>query len=586
MGQLIEDYAYIGDLHTGALVGSDGSIDWLCLPRFDSPACFASLLGGKEQGSWRVAPAGADRCKERRYQRDSLVLETDWHTPEGVVRVIDFMPRRGEAADIVRIVEGVAGRVRMTSELRLRFDYGNVVPWVKHTEGQMAAIAGPDAVWLKTKVPLYGRDWATWGDFEVASGTRVPFVLTYNESHQGTPAGADPFEALSDTQAFWASWIAGCAYVGRWAREVRQSLVLLKGLTYAPSGGIVAAATTSLPESIRGIRNWDYRYCWLRDATYTLDALVGAGYIAEAKAWREWLLRAVAGDPGKLQIMYGIHGERRLPEYELPWLQGYEGSRPVRIGNGAANQFQLDVWGSVLGGLGLSREAGLAPSDDAWALQRALMNHLESRWEQPDSGIWEVRGPSRRFVHSQVMAWAGADHMIKAVERYRLEAPVERWRRTRADIHRTVCERGYNRARNTFTQSLDGVELDASLLLIGQVGFLPWHDERVIGTVDAVQRELAENGLLLRYRTEDSTDGIVGAEGAFLACSFWLAHALYRIGRIKAATGLFQRLLALRNDVGILAEEYDTSNLRQLGNTPQAFSHLALVSTAQAMSTG
>ncbi len=584
--QLIEDYAVVGDLQTAALVGRNGSVDWLCLPRFDSPACFAALLDTPAAGRWKIAPIGAGNCSSRRYRGDSLILQTEWVSAEGTVRVIDFMPLRDEAPDVVRIVEGVSGRVQMRSELRLRFDYGSVTPWVKHDGGRLAAVAGPDCAWLHTPVPIEGHEGATWADFTVAAGERVPFVLTYQQSHKPAPELVDPESALAATEAFWQEWIGRCAYRGDWTAAVRSSLVVLKGLTYAPSGGMVAAVTTSLPEEIGGVRNWDYRYCWLRDATLTLQALLSAGYVEEARAWREWLLRAVAGSPPDLKIMYGIHGERRLPEYELPWLAGYQRSGPVRVGNGASDQFQLDVWGTVLDGLNLAREAGLAASEDAWDLQRALMNHLETRWETPDRGLWEVRGPERRFVHSQVMAWAGVDRMVRACERYGVEGPVRRWRQVRADIHRTVCEQGFDTDRRTFTQYFGGDGLDASLLLIPRVGFLPWDDERVVGTVEAVQRELVQDGFVLRYRTDEGGDGLPGSEGAFLACSFWLADALEGMGRRREAVELFERLLALRNDVGLLAEEYDPRARRQLGNTPQAFSHLALVTTAQQLSQG
>jgi GH15 family glucan-1,4-alpha-glucosidase len=586
VAQRIEDYAVLGDLQTAALVGRDGSVDWLCLPRFDSPACFAALLDTPDAGRWRIAPVGAGQCTRRRYLGHSLILETEWETPDGVVRVIDFMPLRDEAPDIVRIVEGVSGRVHVRSELRLRFDYGNVVPWVKHHDGQLSAVAGPDCAWLRTTVPVEGHDRATWADFSVGAGDTVPFVLTYQASHKPAPDPVDAAQALSQTRSFWQEWIAECSYDEGWSDAVRSSLVILKGLTYKPSGGMVAAVTTSLPEEIGGVRNWDYRYCWLRDATLTLQALLGAGYIEEARAWREWLLRAVAGDPPDLKIMYGIHGERRLPEYELPWLRGYEGSRPVRVGNGAADQFQLDVWGTVLDGLNLAREAGLAASDDAWELQTSLMNHLEGHWSEPDRGLWEVRGPEQRFVHSQVMAWAGADRMVRACERYGMPGPVDRWRAVRADIHRAVCAEGYNADKGTFTQYFGGDGLDASLLLIPRVGFLPWDDPRVRGTVDAVQRELCDDGFVLRYRTEEGADGLPGTEGAFIACSFWLVDALEGLGRRDEAVSLFERLLALRNDVGLLAEEYDPRARRQLGNVPQAFSHLALVTTAQQLSHG
>jgi GH15 family glucan-1,4-alpha-glucosidase len=585
MAGRIEDYGVIGDLQTAALVGADGSIDWLCLPRFDSPACFTALLDDPRAGRWRIAPAGAGRCTRRRYRGDSLVLETEWETVDGTVRVVDAMPPRGEAADVVRVVEGVSGRVPMSMELVLRLDYGSAVPWVRHVDGELAAIAGPDALWFTAPVPVQGHDGVSDTRFTVAAGERLPFVLTHTDSHRPRPRPVDGIVALGETERFWAGWIARCAYRGEWAEPVRRSLVTLKGLTYAPTGGIVAAATTSLPEQIGGERNWDYRYCWLRDATYTLQALLGTGYVEEARAWREWLLRAVAGDPARLKIMYGLHGERRLPEYPLTWLGGYEGSTPVRIGNAAAEQFQLDVWGEVLDGLHEGRVAGLAPSDDAWDLQRALLDFLEGHWDAPDNSLWEVRGPARPYVHSRVLAWAGVDRGVQAVERFGLDGPAGRWRALRDRIHHDVCAHGYDAERGTFTQFYGSRGLDAALLLIPRVGFLPWTDERVVGTVDAVQRELGRDGLLLRYHTDaDGGDGLAGDEGAFLICAFWLADALHGIGRTGEARALFERLLGLRNDLGLLAEEYDTRAGRQLGNTPQAFSHLGLVNTARHLS--
>jgi GH15 family glucan-1,4-alpha-glucosidase len=581
MAGRIEDYAMIGDLQTAALVGRDGSIDWLCLPRFDSPACFAALLDTPDAGRWQLAPARGGTCTRRRYRGESLVLETEWETPEGSVRVVDFMPPRGQVPDLVRIVEGISGRVPMRSELRLRFDYGSVQPWAQHSGTSLSAVAGPDAAWLDGVVPLHGSDGATWAEFEVAAGDRVPFVLRWSPSHEPAPAAVDGVQALADTERFWSGWMAGCTYRGEWQEAVNRSLLTLKGLTYAPTGGIVAAATTSLPELIGGSRNWDYRYCWLRDATFTLQALLGCGFVEEARAWREWLLRAVAGDPAQLQIMYGLDGTRRLPEYELPWLAGYEGSSPVRIGNGAADQFQLDVWGEVLDGLHVGRESGLAASSDAWALQRALMDFLEGHWDSPDNGLWEVRGPRRHFTHSKVMAWAGTDRMIRAVERFGREGPADRWRALREQIFRDVCEQGYDAERGTFTQYYGGTELDASLLLLPRVGFLPWDDERVAGTVRAIQRELCDDGFVLRYRTQAGIDGLPGKEGAFLACSFWLVDALHGLGRTDEARALFERLLGLRNDVGLLAEEWDPVAGRQVGNFPQAFSHEPLVNTAR-----
>ncbi|MFD0899525.1 glycoside hydrolase family 15 protein [Actinomadura sediminis] len=580
----IEDYGLLGDLETAALVGRDGSIDWLCLPRFDSPACFAALLGDEHAGFWRIAPAAGGLCTRRRYRGDSLILETEWETPEGTIRLIDAMPRRGEAADVVRIVEGVSGRVPVHMALRLRFDYGRIVPWVRRRDGQLNAIAGPDAAWLDTPVPLEGREETTYADFAVSAGERVPFVLTYRASHEPYPHPVDPEQALADTEAFWADWIEGFRYEGRWPEAVRRSLITLKALTYHPTGGIVAAATTSLPEQLGGSRNWDYRFCWLRDATFTLQALLGTGFVAEAKAWREWLLRAVAGNPADLQIMYGIDGTRRLPEYELDWLSGYEGASPVRIGNAASGQFQLDVWGEVLEGLHLAREARIEADETAWDVQRALLDFLEGHWRDPDDSLWEVRGDPRHFVHSKVLAWTGVDRAVQAVERHGLDGPVDRWRALRETIHRDVCENGYDARRNTFTQFYGSDALDAATLLIPQVGFLPWGDPRVVGTVEAIERDLYRDGFVLRYDTAAGVDGLPGHEGAFLACTFWFADALHGIGRTADAEELFGRLLDLRNDLGLLSEEYDTVARRQVGNTPQAYSHVGLVNTARHLS--
>jgi GH15 family glucan-1,4-alpha-glucosidase len=582
----IEDYGLIGDLHTAALIGRDGSIDWLCLPRFDSPACFAALLHDESAGRWSLTPARAGNCTRRRYRGNSLVLETEWQTSQGTVRVVDAMPPRGRAADVVRIVEGVSGRVPMCMELVLRFDYGSVPPWVRLIDGQYCAIAGPDAVWLGSDVPIEHAQGRMAARFEVQAGQRMSFVLTYDASHAPRPRAVDGLAAVADTERFWTDWIGRCDYRGGWPDAVRRSLVTLKALTYAPTGGVVAAATTSLPEQLGGPRNWDYRYCWLRDATFTLQALVGTGYVEEAKAWRDWLLRAAAGDPADLRIMYGLDGSRRIPEYTLDWLRGYQNSTPVRAGNAAAGQYQLDTWGEVLDGLHLARNAGLATSEDAWDLQLALLEFLEGHWEDPDNSLWEVRGSRRPFVHSKVLAWAGVDRAVQAVERFALPGPVQRWRQLREQIHADVCARGYDAERGTFTQFYGSQGLDAALLLIPQVGFLPWHDPRVIGTVEAVQRELCRDGFVLRYQPEadGGVDGLPGAEGAFLACSFWLADALYGIGRVRQAVALFERLLALRSDLGLLSEEYDTVTRRQLGNTPQAFSHVGLVNTARHLS--
>jgi len=586
MSGRIEDYALLGDLQTAALVSTAGSIDWLCLPRFDSPACFAALLGDDEAGTWRLAPAAGGTCADRAYRGDSLVLDTRWDTPEGTVVVTDTMPPRGQAADVVRVVSGVTGRVAMEMDLRLRFDYGQIVPWVRNVSGQLRAVAGPDAAWLSTPVRLDGADLRTTARFEVGAGDHVPFVLTHSASYLPEPTPVEAAQAIADTERFWATWMSKCNYEGDWAPAVRRSLLVLKALTYAPTGGIVAAATTSLPEEIGGSRNWDYRYCWLRDATFTLQALLGTGFVDEARAWRDWLLRAVAGDPSSLQIMYGIDGTRRLPEYELDWLSGYEGSRPVRVGNAASAQFQLDVWGEVLEGLHLGRQAGLPTNMDAWEVQRAVLDFLEGHWQDPDNGLWEVRGPRQPFVHSKVLAWAGLDRAVQAVERFGLDGPVDRWKRLRATIHDEVCQRGYDTSRGTFTQFYGSEGLDAALLLIPAVGFLPWDDERVLGTVAAVERELCEDGLVLRYDTsaDGRVDGLPGNESPFVACSFWLADALHGTGRRAEARTLFERLLGLCNDVGLLSEEYDTVTGRHLGNTPQAFSHVGLVNTARHLS--
>lgn len=585
----IEDYALIGDMHSAALVGRDGSIDWLCFPRFDSPACFAALLGTEENGAWRIAPAGAGVCTRRSYRGETLILETVWETAGGSVRLIDLMPQRDEQADVVRIVEGVSGSVAMESVLRLRFDYGRTVPWVRQSHGQLAAVAGPDSVWLTADVPQHGTDdRATRAEFTVRAGDRVGFVMTWNASHLPAPKPVNAHRALRRTEAAWEEWVGRCTYDGEWRDAVVRSLITLKALTYRPTGGIVAAATTSLPEEIGGVRNWDYRYCWLRDATITLSGLLATGYLEEASAWREWLLRAIAGDPRDVQIMYGVAGERRLAEYELPWLPGYENSAPVRVGNNAVNQLQLDVFGEVMDALTLARSSGLPATDTVWDLQKLLLDFLETKWDGPDEGLWEIRGPRRHFVHSKVMAWVAFDRAVRTAERFGLAGPSDRWRAKRDQIHAEVCKQGFDGDRNTFTQFYGSTELDASLLLIPQVGFLPASDARVVGTIEAVQRELTQGGFVRRYSTPgDATaavDGLPGAEGAFLACSFWLADDLAMIGREAEARELFERLLDLRNDVGLLAEEWDPVAGRQVGNVPQAFSHVPLVSTARNLS--
>ncbi|MGP4049067.1 glycoside hydrolase family 15 protein [Streptomyces sp. 2A115] len=583
----IEDYALIGDHQTAALVGRDGSIDWLCLPRFDSAACFAKLLGDEENGHWRVAPMGADACTRRAYRPDSLVLDTEWETEDGTVRVTDLMPQRDRAPDVVRIVEGVKGRVTVRSTLRLRFDYGSVVPWMRKADSHRVAVAGPDSVWLRSEpaVRTWGKDFGTHSEFTIAEGEKVAFVLTWHPSHEPRPPLVDPHESLATSLDDWQRWAGRCRYAGPHRDAVIRSLITLKALTYAPTGGIVAAPTTSLPEELGGVRNWDYRYCWLRDSTLTLGALLACGYQDEAEAWRDWLLRAAAGDPADLQIMYGLAGERRIPEYELPWLPGFRGSTPVRIGNDAVRQLQLDVYGEVVDSLTLAHDAGLPVKPHMWRLRLALMEFLRSHWREPDEGLWEVRGPRRQFVHSKVMAWVAADRTVRALEETPgLRGDADRWRAMRDEVHREVCERGYDPERNTFTQSYGSRELDAALLLIPRLGFLPPDDPRVVGTIDAVRDELGSEGFLRRYSSEQTViDGLPGREGTFLVCSFWLADALHMTGRKKEARELFERLVSLCNDVGLLAEEYDPVGGGQLGNFPQAFSHIGLVGTALAL---
>ncbi|MFD5076924.1 glycoside hydrolase family 15 protein [Streptomyces sp. NPDC058371] len=587
MQRRIEDYALIGDEQTAALVGRDGSVDWLCLPRFDSPACFAALLGDDDHGHWRLGPKGAGPCTRRAYRPDSLVLDTEWETDEGSVRVTDLMPQREHAPDLVRVVEGLSGRVTMRSTLRLRFDYGSVVPWMRRSDGQRVAVAGPDAVWFRSEPPVrtWGKDFRTYSEFTVEAGEKVAFVLTWHPSHRPRPPLCDPLDALRSSVEDWQKWAARCSYEGPHRDMVVRSLITLKALTYEPTGGIVAAPTTSLPEELGGIRNWDYRYCWLRDATLTLGALLSVGYVEEAEAWRDWLLRAVAGDPADLQIMYGLGGERRLTEYELPWLPGFADSAPVRVGNDAVEQLQLDVYGEVIDSLTLARRAGLPMKPHMWRVQVALMEFLRTAWRQPDEGLWEVRGPRRHFVHSKVMAWVAADRAVRALEfDPKLTGDLEGWRAMRDEVHREVCERGYDAERNTFTQSYGSRELDASTLLIPRVGFLPPDDPRVIGTINAIRDELGHSGFVRRYSTDETDiDGLPGDEGTFLVCSFWLAEALHMTGRTDEARELFERLVGLANDVGLLSEEYDPIAGRQLGNFPQAFSHIGLVTTALAL---
>ena len=578
----IEDYALISDLQAAALVSRSGSIDWLSFPRFDSGACFASLLGNEENGRWLIEPNEPARSVTRRYRDQTLILETEWETASGAVRVLDFMPPRGTNPDVVRIVEGVRGRVPIRMELVIRFDYGSIVPWVRRTNGQARiAIGGPDALLLRTPARLRGEDLRTFSEFVIESRERVPFTLTWFPSHADMPAAIDPEQALRDTEEYWRGFCTRSTYSGGWAAVVQRSLMVLKALTYAPTGGIVAAPTTSLPEHIGSVRNWDYRYCWLRDATLTLLAFLNAGYVDEARAWRQWLLRAAAGDPADLQIMYGVGGERRLTELELDWLDGYEGSRPVRIGNQASEQLQLDVYGEVLDALFQGRAHGLPAEAPAWALERKLLQHLETAWRDPDEGLWEIRGPRRHFTHSKVMCWVAFDRAVRSCEEQRFEGPVERWRELRDEIHDEVCRRGYDPSLASFTQSYGSKSLDASLLVMPLVGFLPATDERVQGTVDAIQRTLMRDGLVLRYVTDgENVDGLPPGEGVFLPCSFWLVDCLELLGRHDEAHALFERLLGIANDVGLYSEEYDPAEQRLLGNFPQAFTHLALVNTA------
>ncbi len=579
----IEDYALIGDLQTAALVERRGSIDWLCFPRFDSGACFAALLGGPNNGRWLLAPEDAAAEPTRRYLHDTLVLETTWRCETGCVRVFDFMPPRGAAPDVVRIVEGLEGRVRMRSELVIRFDYGHIVPWVRRLDHVRVAVAGPDALCFSTPAPTRGENMRTISDVLVEEGQRVPFVLTWYPSHSEFPSPVDADVALEETESYWREWNADCPVeLPEDRREILQrSLMVLKALTYAPTGGIVAAPTTSLPEHIGGVRNWDYRFCWLRDATLTLLALLHAGHVSEAAEWRSWLLRAVAGDPGDLQIMYGVAGERRLSEFELPWLPGYEGSAPVRVGNAASEQLQLDVYGEVMDALYQARAQGLENEDEAWRLQRVLLRHLERIWQEPDAGIWEIRGPRRHFVHSKVMAWVAFDRAVRTVEEHGLDGPVDRWHEIRDEIRAEVLERGYDESLGSFVQAYGSQELDASLLVIPLVGFLPASDPRVRGTIAAIERDLLRDGLVLRYRTrDDGVDGLPVGEGVFLPCSFWLVDCYELLGRHDDAHVLFEQLIGLANDVGLFAEEYDPQEKRLLGNFPQAFTHLALVTTA------
>jgi GH15 family glucan-1,4-alpha-glucosidase len=578
----IEDYAMIGDLQTAALVERGGSIDWLCFPRFDSAACFAALLGDANNGRWLIAPT-AGGTTSRRYRDETLILETTWENDDGAVRVYDFMPPRDKAPDVVRIIEGVRGTVEMRSELVIRFDFGHIVPWMRRIDHARVAVAGPDGLCFRTEARTRGENLRTVSTFTVKEGERVPFTLTWFPSHGDLPPVIDPEDALVETNEFWREWVGACQaeIPDDWRAVIIRSLIVLKALIYEPTGGIVAAPTTSLPEWIGGVRNWDYRYCWLRDATLTLLALLHADYEDEARAWRTWLLRAVAGDPADVQVMYGVAGERRLTELELPWLSGYEGSSPVRIGNAASEQLQIDVFGEVIDALYQARSHGLEFLKNPWDLQKVLLDHLAEIWRQPDEGIWEIRGERRHFVHSKVMAWVAFDRAVRSVEEHALDGPVERWRALRDEIHADVCANGFDEELGSFVQSYGSKELDASLLLIPLVGFLPASDAKVRGTVAAIEKNLVVDGFVLRYRTHESgVDGLPAGEGVFLPCSFWLVDCLELLGRREDAEVLFDRLIGLANDVGLLAEEYDPRAKRQLGNFPQAFTHLALVNSA------
>ncbi len=582
----IEDYAVIGDLHTAAIVGRDGSIDWLCLPNFASGACFARLLGTDDHGYWKIAPAGPVTATRRRYRDGTLVLETEMDCAEGTIRITDCMPIRETYPQVVRMVEGVRGTVPIRMDLSVRFDYGLSIPWVSRVGAGnlLTATAGPDSVALWTRMDVHGEGLTSVSEFSIREGQQIPYTLTWFPSHEVPPHPTDPWFTITTTEAWWRTWSAACTYEGEYADAVLRSLITLKALTYEPTGGIVAAATTSLPESLGGNRNWDYRYCWLRDATLTLESLMRGGYHEEALAWRDWLLRATAGDPSKLQIMYGAAGERRLDEWEVDWLPGYEGSAPVRIGNAAADQYQLDVYGEVMSALYSAGQMDGIHSRAIWDLQTKLIEFIEDGWKLPDDGLWEVRGPRRHFTHSKVMAWVAVDRAVRTMEDWPdLPGPIDKWRALRDEIHAEVAEKGYNPDKQAFTQYYGCDQLDASLLMIPLVGFLPAKDPRVVGTIEAVQRELMDDaGFVLRYRTTDdgAVDGLTGREGAFLACSFWLADCLTMIGRVDEATALFERLLGLRNDLGLLAEEYDAVAGRQVGNFPQAFSHVSLVNTA------
>jgi len=578
----LESYGMIGDMQTAAIVGDNGSIDWLCLPRFDSEACFAALLGEPKHGCWKIEPAEAPIRHDQSYRTDTLILETEFETATGVARLIDFMPTKNSKCEVIRIVEGVRGYVDFRMRLAIRLDTGRTIPWVEHFDGGITAVGGPDALIFKSDVPTRGEDMMTVAEFRVAAGERKTFVLSWHPSHEKAPKLSDPVKALERTEKFWRKWVSRCTYRGEWREAVVRSLITLKALTFAPTGGMVAAPTTSLPEQLGGVRNWDYRFCWVRDATFTLLSFMEAGYTEEAVAWSNWLLRAVGGDPAQLQILYGTAGERRLPEIELSYLPGYENSRPVRIGNAAADQFQLDIYGEIMDAMHVLRKMGIPTAADSWNLQRHLVEFVAKNWAEADEGIWEIRGPRRHFTHSKVMAWLAMDRAVKAVEDFGLEGDVKRWRSVRQAIHDSVCRQGYNVSCKAFTQFYGSDRLDASILMMPLVGFLPVSDERVASTIEAIQREIMTNGLVYRYHpeTSGSVDGLPPGEGAFLPCTFWLVDCLDLMGRNEEARALFKNLLSLRTRLGLLSEEYDPKFGRLVGNFPQAFSHVALVNSA------
>lgn len=575
----------IGDCRTAALVSKDGSIDWLCCPRFDSPACFAALLGDHQNGRWRIAPAGDVTGVHRRYRENTLILETEFETETGRVRIIDFLPPRREEPDVVRIVEGCEGSVEMLMEFSIRFDYGSIIPWVRRKPFGLQATAGPETVSLYTDVDLQARNMHTVAEFTVRKGDRVPFTLLWNRTHAESRECAAPDEQVAFTEKWWRDWSSRCNYEGKWKDAVMRSLITLKALTYQPTGGVIAAATTSLPEKLGGERNWDYRYCWLRDATFTLYSFITGGYLDEACQWRDWLVYAAAGTPSQMQLMYGLAGERRLTELVLDWLPGYEGSSPVRIGNAAAKQFQLDVFGEVMDALHVARRSGLKPDENAWRVQRELLNHLETVWEQPDNGIWECRGERRHFTHSKVMAWVAFDRGVKAVEKFNLDGDVGNWSGIRDKIHEQVCHHGFNESLNSFVQHYGSDEPDASLLMLPLVGFLPANDPRIVGTVEFIQKELLHDGFVYRYRSDQGLEDLPPGEGTFFLCTFWLIDNLALQGRRDEASTMFERLLSLRNDVGLLSEQYEVNERRLVGNFPQAFSHLGIVNTARHLTT-